>query len=192
RAGSSSMSRTRRTATRCFQATSPNSRSRQRRHSAGSGGPTSRCPSIGSEHPLQGRSFSRSSATRRRTSPSRPGPSWPGRKGRRPLSETKLQRLCQEQGQSPWLDNLKRGYITSGELKQWVERGIRGITSNPTIFAKAIEGGSDYDEQFQSLVKQRTSVDDAYWDLVIDDIAHALQILRPVHDASGGEDGFVS
>ena len=108
------------------------------------------------------------------------------------MSETKLQRLCQEQGQSPWLDNLKRGYITSGELKQWVERGIRGITSNPTIFAKAIEGGSDYDEQFQSLVKRRTSVDDAYWDLVIDDIAHALQILRPVHDASGGEDGFVS
>jgi transaldolase len=108
------------------------------------------------------------------------------------LSETKLQKLCQEQGQSPWLDNLKRGYITSGELKRKVERGIRGITSNPTIFAKAIEGAADYDDQFRSLVEQRTSVDDAYWDLVIDDIQHALQILRPVHDESGGEDGFVS
>ncbi|HEV3354810.1 MAG TPA: transaldolase [Acidimicrobiales bacterium] len=108
------------------------------------------------------------------------------------MSETKLQKLCQEQGQSPWLDNLKRGYITSGELKRKVERGIRGITSNPTIFAKAIEGAADYDDQFRSLVEQRTSVDDAYWDLVIDDIQHALQILRPVHDESGGEDGFVS
>jgi transaldolase len=108
------------------------------------------------------------------------------------LSETKLQRLCREQGQSPWLDNLKRGYITSGELKRKVEQGIRGITSNPTIFAKAIEGAADYDDQFRSLVEQRTSVDDAYWDLVIDDIQHALQILRPVHDESGGEDGFVS
>jgi len=108
------------------------------------------------------------------------------------LSETKLQRLYQEQGQSPWLDNLKRGYITSGELKQRVESGIRGITSNPTIFAKAIEGAADYDDQFRSLVERRTSIDDAYWDLVIDDILHALQILRPVHDESRGEDGFVS
>jgi transaldolase len=108
------------------------------------------------------------------------------------LSDTKLQALCKEQGQSPWLDNLKRGYITSGELEQRVRDGIRGITSNPTIFAKAIEGAADYDDQFKSLVEQRTSVDDAYWDMVIDDIRHALRILRPAHDQSGGEDGFVS
>jgi transaldolase len=105
---------------------------------------------------------------------------------------TKLQQLFSEQGQSPWLDNLRRGYITSGELEQRVKDGIRGITSNPTIFAKAIEGAADYDDQFKSLVEQRTSVDDAYWDMVIDDIRHALRILRPVYDASGGEDGFVS
>ena len=108
------------------------------------------------------------------------------------MSETKLQKLCEEQRQSPWLDNLKRGYITSGELQQRVADGIRGITSNPTIFAKAIEGADDYDDQFRSLVAQRTSIGDAYWDMVIDDIVHALQILRPVHDSSGGEDGFVS
>ena len=108
------------------------------------------------------------------------------------MSETKLQRLCRDQGQSPWLDNLKRGYITSGALKKRVEDGIRGITSNPTIFAKAIEGAADYDDQFKSLVEQKKSVDDAYWDMVIDDINHALQLLRPVHDESGGEDGFVS
>jgi transaldolase len=105
---------------------------------------------------------------------------------------TKLQQLFEEQNQSPWLDNLRRGYITSGELEQRVRDGIRGITSNPTIFAKAIAGAADYDDQFKSLVQQHTSVDDAYWDMVIDDIRHALRILRPVHDASGGEDGFVS
>jgi len=108
------------------------------------------------------------------------------------VSETKLQQLYREQRQSPWLDNLKRGYITSGELKQRVADGIRGITSNPTIFAKAIEGGADYDDQFRTLIDQRTSAEDAYWDMVIDDILHALDILRPVHDESGGEDGFVS
>jgi transaldolase len=105
---------------------------------------------------------------------------------------TKLQRLYREQRQSPWLDNLRRGYITSGELQRWVERGIRGITSNPTIFAKAIEGATDYDDQFRSLIERRMSVDDAYWDLVVDDILHALEILRPVYDESDGEDGFVS
>jgi transaldolase len=108
------------------------------------------------------------------------------------LSETKLQKLFKEQGQSPWLDNLKRGYITSGELKKKVEDGIRGITSNPTIFAKAIEGGADYDDQFKSLVGQKSSVEDAYWSMVVDDIRHALDILQPVHEESGGEDGFVS
>jgi transaldolase len=106
--------------------------------------------------------------------------------------ETQLQKLYKEQGQSPWLDNLKRGYITSGELQRWVDRGIRGITSNPTIFAKAIEGAEDYDAQFRSLVEAKKGVDDAYWDMVIDDINHALQLMRPVHDQSGGEDGFVS
>jgi transaldolase len=105
---------------------------------------------------------------------------------------TKLQQLYSEQGQSPWLDNLRRGYITSGELQRWVDRGVRGITSNPTIFAKAIEGAADYDEQFRSLVKQHASIDDAYWGLVIDDILNALRIMRPVYDESGGEDGFVS
>jgi len=108
------------------------------------------------------------------------------------MTQTKLQQLYDEQRQSPWLDNLKRGYITSGELQRWVDKGIRGITSNPTIFAKAIEGAADYDAQFSSLIEKRTSVEDAYWDMVIDDILHALDILRPVHDQSGGEDGFVS
>ncbi len=105
---------------------------------------------------------------------------------------TRLQDLHTQQDQSPWLDNLKRGWITSGELQRWVERGVRGITSNPSIFQKAIEGNADYDDQLRSLVAEGTSVDDTYWDLVISDIGHALSILRPVHDESDGVDGYVS
>jgi transaldolase len=79
-----------------------------------------------------------------------------------------------------------------GELERWVERGVRGITSNPTIFQKAIAAGTDYDDQFGDLVGSGTSVEDAYWDMVVQDISDALRILRPVHDASGGVDGYVS
>lgn len=96
------------------------------------------------------------------------------------------------QGQSPWLDDLRRGWITSGELARWVDRGICGLTSNPSIFQKAISGGSDYDEQFGRLVGEGMGVDDAYWELVVEDIRGALEILGPVHEASDGVDGFVS
>jgi len=104
---------------------------------------------------------------------------------------TSLQRLFDEQGQSPWLDNLKRSYFADGTLVGLVGRGIRGVTSNPTIFQKAIEASSDYDEQFAEAIR-RVSVEDAYWELVIDDIRHACDVLRPVFDASGAADGYVS
>jgi transaldolase len=97
-----------------------------------------------------------------------------------------------QQGQSPWMDNLRRGWLTSGELAAWVERGIRGLTSNPSIFQKAISSGTDYDEQFGDLVGGGTSVTDAYWDLVTDDIRGALALLRPVYDESDAVDGYVS
>ncbi|HEY3141342.1 MAG TPA: transaldolase [Acidimicrobiales bacterium] len=105
---------------------------------------------------------------------------------------TKLVDLYAEHGQSPWLDNLRRGWITGGELERWVERGVRGITSNPTIFQKAISSGNEYDTQFGSLVGQGESVEKAYWDMVIADIEDALRILRPVYDSSDGVDGYVS
>jgi transaldolase len=104
----------------------------------------------------------------------------------------RLHDLHDQQGQSPWLDNLKRGWVANGELAAWVDRGVRGITSNPTIFQKAIESTDDYDEQFGELVRSGSSIDDAYWELVTTDIRSALAILRPVHDASEGVDGFVS
>jgi transaldolase len=105
---------------------------------------------------------------------------------------TRLHDLYEQQGQSPWLDNLRRGWITDGELARWVERGVRGITSNPSIFQKAIAGATDYDEQFNDLVAAGADIVDVYWALVADDIEAALRILRPVHDESGGTDGFVS
>jgi transaldolase len=109
---------------------------------------------------------------------------------------TKLHDLYAAQGQSPWLDNLRRDWLRDGTLAGLVDQGIRGVTSNPTIFAKAISGQDTYDEQFRSLTGGKAivgnSIEDAYWDLVVDDIRHALAILRPVFDASGGSDGFVS
>jgi transaldolase len=105
---------------------------------------------------------------------------------------TKLHRLYDEQGQSPWLDNLTRAYLRDGTLGRLVADGIRGVTANPTIFARAIEGSDAYDEQFARLIAQGRPVLDAYWDLVVDDIIDALGVLRPTFDSSGGADGFVS
>ena len=104
---------------------------------------------------------------------------------------TKLHELFESQGQSPWLDNLRRDYLRQGHLAELVALGIRGVTSNPTIFAKAIESGRDYDEQFGDLLATH-SVEDAYWELVLTDIRDALDVLRPVNESSGGLDGFVS
>jgi len=105
---------------------------------------------------------------------------------------TKLDDLYRDGGQSPWLDNLRRDWIADGTLADWVARGVRGLTSNPSIFQKAIEGQAVYDEQFELLVTAGTPVEDAYWELVIRDITDALALLRPVHDDSDGLDGYVS
>ena len=101
-------------------------------------------------------------------------------------------RLHEDFGQSPWLDNLQRGYITSGQLAQLRDGGVRGLTSNPTIFQKAISGSTHYDEQFRSLSGDAGAVIDDYWALVIHDIEAACDIFEPVFDESGGRDGFVS
>ncbi|HZB72714.1 MAG TPA: transaldolase, partial [Acidimicrobiales bacterium] len=105
---------------------------------------------------------------------------------------TKLQQLHTEQGQSPWLDNLRRDWLLDGTLQSWIERGVRGVTSNPTIFQKAMSAGTAYDEQFTELLRSGLSVPDAYWAMVVSDVEDTLAVFRPVHDASGGEDGFVS
>lgn len=108
------------------------------------------------------------------------------------VATERLAALHADHEQSPWLDNLRRGWITGGELDEWVERGIRGLTSNPSIFQKAIESSPDYDEQFADLMRSGDSVDSAYWQLVTSDIAGALGALEGVHNDSDGTDGFVS
>jgi transaldolase len=105
---------------------------------------------------------------------------------------TRLQQLYDEQGQSPWLDNLTRSYLQDGTLARLVADGIRGVTANPTILARAIEGSNVYDEQFRELVVAGRSVPDAYWELVVADVAQACAVLRPTFEQSGGLDGFVS
>ena len=92
---------------------------------------------------------------------------------------TRLQDLYDRAGQSPWLDNLKRSYLTSGRLAELVSSGVRGLTSNPTIMAKAIAGSEDYDELFSAALAGGHSVEEAYWDLVVADVSGALAVLRP-------------
>jgi len=104
---------------------------------------------------------------------------------------TRLQDLYNIGGQSPWLDNLRRDWIHDGQLAKWIQSGVRGITSNPTILAKAISGQETYDEQFRTLMKDHT-VEGAYWEMAITDIEDALTMLRPLYDESDHEDGYVS
>ena len=104
----------------------------------------------------------------------------------------RLIRLYEEFGQSPWLDNLKRGYLTSGELARLRDEGIRGQTSNPTIFQKAIEGSADYDDQFRTLVKASDDIVEDYWAMVLQDINGALDVFAPLYESSKGGDGYVS
>lgn len=104
----------------------------------------------------------------------------------------RIQKLFTEQGQSPWLDNLKRGYLTGGTLHKLIKSGIRGLTSNPTIFQKAIQGSEDYDTQHKELVRTGATLDEQYWALVLADINSALDEFSELYHESNRGDGFVS
>ncbi|MFN2597693.1 MAG: bifunctional transaldolase/phosoglucose isomerase [Pyrinomonadaceae bacterium] len=96
-------------------------------------------------------------------------------------------------GQSIWYDNIRRAMLTSGDLARKIaEDDLRGVTSNPTIFEKAITGSNDYDEQLRALVSAGKGVDEIFEELVVQDIAGAADTLRPVYDREGGRDGFIS
>lgn len=98
-----------------------------------------------------------------------------------------------EFGQSYWLDNLTRALIKSGELKRRVQKeDLRGVTSNPSIFNKAISRSNDYQEQIESLIDQGHSVPEIYEGLVVQDIRSACDVLKPVYRRTNGVDGFVS
>jgi transaldolase / glucose-6-phosphate isomerase len=96
-------------------------------------------------------------------------------------------------GQSIWLDMIQRSMLRSGELKRMIdEAGLGGLTSNPTIFEKAIGHSTDYDEQISQISKGGATRDDVYDAVVIDDIAAAADLFRPVYDKTQGADGYVS
>ncbi|HEY3722744.1 MAG TPA: transaldolase [Acidimicrobiia bacterium] len=96
-------------------------------------------------------------------------------------------------GQSPWYDNVTRVMVREGGLQQLIdEDGIRGVTSNPTIFDKAIGGGEGYDEQLKELHGQGVGAEDAFWALAVDDIGGGADLLRPIYDRLDRGDGFIS
>jgi len=104
---------------------------------------------------------------------------------------TQLKELI-DAGQSIWLDNIRRSMFASGELHRLITGGLRGMTSNPTIFEKAIGSGSDYDDQLRTLVASESDANHLFEALAIDDIRHACDEFRSLFDATGGGDGFVS
>lgn len=98
----------------------------------------------------------------------------------------------QEAGQSLWLDNINRKLITSGALQALIDEGLTGVTSNPTIFEKAIGESSDYDEEIRQLVSEGREVPEIIDALIIKDIQTAADLFRPVYERTNGGDGFVS
>ncbi len=96
-------------------------------------------------------------------------------------------------GTAVWLDQLRRSLLTSGELERLVrEDSLRGLTSNPAIFEKAILGSDDYDEQIERLAREGASPRDIFQAIAIEDVQDAADVLRPVFDELEGADGFVS
>lgn len=96
-------------------------------------------------------------------------------------------------GQSIWLDFIDREFLKAGKLQELIEAGIRGVTSNPSLFQKAISKGDDYDEAIATLVRSGTGLVDAVYEaLAAEDIRQTADLLRPLYDGTKGADGFVS
>jgi len=97
-----------------------------------------------------------------------------------------------ELGQSIWLDYIRRSFIISGELQAWIDKGLRGVTSNPSIFEKAIAGSADYDPDLHRMAAEGRSTNEIYEALVLEDISRVADLLRPVYERTNGLDGYVS
>ena len=109
------------------------------------------------------------------------------------MSESRLHEVSQL-GQSIWYDNIQRRLITSGDLQRLIdEDAVVGVTSNPTIFEKAIDGSGDYDDQLRDLVRQGVTDPRQIFDaLSIHDIQAAADLFRPIYDRTNGGDGYIS
>src|SRR3990170_2388107 len=114
-----------------------------------------------------------------------------GEVARRADATNALHRLHSEQDQSPWIDFIDRELITSGKLDKMVDDGIRGLTSNPTIFAKAVATGQ-YDDLIRREIEAGDDARQIYEQIAVSDVGEAADVLRRVYDASDGTDGFAS
>ena len=121
----------------------------------------------------------------------------PGTDNRPDRAETGIMnpvKALENHGQAVWLDFLARGFVAKGDLKKLIEEdGVKGVTSNPSIFEKAIGSSDEYDGAIgQALKKGDRPVADLFEHLAVEDIQHAADVLRPVYDRLDGKDGFVS
>ena len=101
-------------------------------------------------------------------------------------------REAQKLGQSIWYDNVRRGLLVSGEIAELIKIGVTGLTSNPTIFEKAISESSDYDEALMALAIKGHTAEEAFEELAITDIRNVADLLRQVYDCTNGSDGYAS
>jgi transaldolase len=109
------------------------------------------------------------------------------------MEKKKGTQLLHEAGQSLWLDNITRGMLDSGTLRQYIDEfSITGLTSNPTIFDHAIRNGSDYDRAIAEGIRKGKSDEALFFDLALDDLTRAADLFRPIHDETNGVDGWVS
>ena len=95
-------------------------------------------------------------------------------------------------GQSIWYDYIRRQFVEQGELKSLIDKGLKGITSNPSIFEKAIAGSNDYDEDLKEFIKQDLTIEELYEKLALKDINIAAGLMLPVYHLTDGLDGYVS
>ena len=108
------------------------------------------------------------------------------------MPKTRLQELS-DHGQSVWLDYLSRDILESGKLAEMMERdAVVGVTSNPTIFQKALAAGDAYDEQLRSLLDTEDDLKEIFLALSAEDVKGGLALLRQVYDSGSGRDGYVS
>src|SRR4029434_2073707 len=105
----------------------------------------------------------------------------------------KATQLLHNLGQSLWLDNITRDLLTSGTLKQYIdELSVTGLTSNPTIFEKAIKKSTAYDDSIRQKLEQNKSGEELFFELAVEHLAQAADLFRPIHDRTNGVDGWVS
>src|SRR5499433_1025992 len=105
----------------------------------------------------------------------------------------KATRILHDLGQSLWLDNITRNLLRTGMLRRYIDEfSVTGLTSNPTIFDHAIKNSNDYDDAIKRKLAEGKSGEELFFELALDDLRQAADLFRPIHDRTGGVDGWVS